>query len=78
MARIPTEPLVGGRLSCGCHVAFKAGVEGSPVMVVVVEKAGQCGMTLHVAGMPVFDHREALRPSTRHQPHPQPDYEEEG
>jgi hypothetical protein len=35
-------------------------------------------MLLHVAGMPVFDHREALRAPTRHHHLVQPDYEEEG
>jgi hypothetical protein len=33
-------------------------------------------MSIHVAGSPVFDHREALRPSTRLLPVLQSDYEE--
>jgi len=33
-------------------------------------------MTMHVGGLPVFDHREALRPATRFLPAPQPDFEE--
>src|SRR5438093_1278980 len=53
------------RLSCGCVVGFKAGVEGSPVTVVVDRKAEGCAIHAHVAGLPVYDHREALRPSTR-------------
>jgi hypothetical protein len=53
------------RLACGCEIAFRDGVEGSPVTGVVRRKAAGCPNALHVAGMPVFDHREALRPSTR-------------
>jgi hypothetical protein len=53
------------RLACGCRITFRAGVEGSPVTVVVDEKAPGCLSTLHVRDLPVFDHREALRPSTR-------------
>ncbi len=78
MAQSQTHPLVAGRLACGCHIAFRDGVEGSPVTVVVLQKADGCPMLLHVAGMPVFDHREALRAATRHLPHLQPDFEEEG
>jgi hypothetical protein len=59
-------------------VGFRAGVEGSPITVVVAQKADGCQVSLHVAGLPVYDHREALRPSTRHAHLPQPDYEEEG
>jgi hypothetical protein len=33
-------------------------------------------MAIHVAGLPVYDHREALRPSTRLHPTIQPDYED--
>ena len=64
------------QLACGCTLAFKAGVEGSPVTVVVSRKADGCPLSTHVAGLPVFDHREALRPSTRLQPPAQTDYEE--
>ena len=53
------------RLACGCRVAFREGVQGSPVTVVVDEKAPSCRLGLHVARMPIFDYREALRPSTR-------------
>lgn len=67
---------VTGRLACGCTVAFKTGVEGSPVTVLVKQKADACVMSIHVAGLPVFDHREALRPSTRLLPAVHSDYEE--
>jgi hypothetical protein len=63
-------------LACGCRLAFRAGVEGSPVTVVVAEKAPGCPTSLHVAGVPLYDHREALRPSTRPLPSAQSDYEE--
>ena len=69
------EPLTA-RLACGCTLAFKAGVEGSPVTVVLVRKADCCAMPIHVPGLPVYDHREALRPSTRLLPPLHSDYEE--
>ena len=53
------------RLSCGCRVAFRDGVEGSPFTVVVDQKAPGCQIGLHVRNLPIFDYREALRPSTR-------------
>ena len=53
------------RLACGCRLAFRAGVEGSPVIVVVDEKSASCPMALHVRDLPIYDYREALRPSTR-------------
>jgi hypothetical protein len=53
------------RLACGCGVAFRDGVEGSPVLVVLETKASGCVSPLHVAGLPMYDHREALRPPTR-------------
>jgi hypothetical protein len=64
------------RLACGCALAFRAGVEGSPVTAVVAEKSPSCTVSIHVAGLPVYDHREALRPSTRPLPAMHPDYEE--
>jgi hypothetical protein len=64
------------RLACGCRISFRAGVEGSPVTVVVDEKAPACLSTLHVRDLPVFDHREALRPSTRLLPPNEEEYEE--
>jgi hypothetical protein len=64
------------RLACGCHVSFRSGVEGSPITVVLKTKAAGCTVGIHVAGLPIYDHREALRPSTRYAPHVHPDYEE--
>ena len=64
------------RLACGCRVMFRTGVEGSPVMVVLDVKSPGCGLSIHVAGSPIFDHREALRPSTRPLTPIQSDYEE--
>ena len=64
------------RLACGCTAGFRAGVEGSPVTVVITHKADGCGVPIHVTGLPLFDHREALRPATRTLPPEQNDYEE--
>ncbi len=66
------------RLACGCRVSFREGVEGSPVTVVVEAKAPGCPHAFHVQDLPVFDHREALRPSTRVAPPAEGEYEEEG
>ncbi len=66
------------RLACGCWITFRDGVEGSPVTVVLEEKAPGCVMSLHVKDMPLFDYREALRPSTRLGPPEEEEYEEEG
>ena len=60
----PAKDIVA-RLACGCEISFRDGVEGSPVTVVVQRKAAGCPNALHVTSMPIFDHREALRPSTR-------------
>jgi hypothetical protein len=81
--RHPEKPEPDGRaltarLACGCIVGFREGVEGSPVTVLLQTKAESCTMAIHVAGMPIFDHREALRPATRPFHSPQPDFEEEG
>ena len=64
------------RLACGCRIGFRDGVEGSPVTVVVEEKAGGCRLAFHVRDLPVFDHREALRQPTRLLPPLEEDYEE--
>ena len=64
------------RLACGCTLAFATGVEGSPVTAVIQSKAPTCTMSIHVAGLAVYDHREALRPSTRPLPALHSDYEE--
>ena len=72
------ERTITARLACGCHVGFRAGVEGSPITVIVSTKADACTITAHVAGLPIYDHREALRPSTRLGVRMQTDYEGEG
>ena len=66
------------RLACGCRIAFREGVEGSPVTVVVDDKAPGCVMPLHVRDLPIYDFREALRPPTRFLPIEEEEYEEEG
>ncbi len=66
------------RLACGCLIGFREGVEGSPVTVVIEEKAAGCVLPLHVRDLPVFDYREALRASTRLGPAEEEEYEEEG
>ena len=71
-------PLAAARMACGCMAAFRHGVEGSPITVVIARKGEACHVSFHVTDVPVFDHREALRPSTRHPMLPQPDFEEEG
>ena len=64
------------RLACGCRLGFRAGVEGSPITVVVDEKSPTCAISLHVRDLPIYDYREALRPSTRvHHPEHE-DFEE--
>ena len=65
------------RLACGCRIAFREGVEGSPVTVVVEDKAPGCGMSLHVRNLPIYDYREALRPPTRFLPLEEEEFEEE-
>jgi hypothetical protein len=71
-----TPAPIKAQLACGCDVGFRDGVAGSPVTVVISRKAAGCPIASHLGGMPVYDHREALRPSTRHAPPPQPDFEE--
>lgn len=66
------------RLACGCRIMFREGVEGSPVTVVVEDKAPGCVMPLHVRNLPIYDYREALRPPTRFLPIEEEEYEEEG
>lgn len=74
---VDPRPLTA-RLACGCIVGFREGVEGSPVTVLLQIKAEACTLSIHVAGMPIFDHREALRPATRPFAAPQPDFGDEG
>jgi hypothetical protein len=71
-----SDPQLSARLSCGCMLSFREGVEGSPVTVVLQSKAPGCTVTIHVAGLPLYDHREALRPATRPLAPVQPDYED--
>ena len=66
------------RLACGCRLVFREGVEGSPVTVVIDEKAPGCVMSLHVQQLPIYDFREALRPPTRFLPIEEEEFEEEG
>jgi hypothetical protein len=65
------------RLACGCRAAFRDGVEGSRFTVVIETKAPGCGVSLHVQNLPIFDYREALRPSTRLSSPEHEDFEEE-
>lgn len=69
---------VHARLACGCRLAFREGVEGSPVTVVVDQKSATCAMPLHVRNLPVYDFREALRPPTRALPLEEEEFGEEG
>jgi len=66
------------RLACGCRLAFREGVEGSPVTVVIDAKAPGCVISLHVQQLPIYDFREALRPPTRFLPIEEEEIEEEG
>jgi hypothetical protein len=66
------------RLACGCRIAFREGVEGSPVTVVLESKAAGCVIPLHVRDLPLYDYRESLRPPTRSLPLEEEEYEEEG
>ena len=66
------------RLACGCRLVFRVGVEGSPVTIVLVDKAPGCTSPAHVRGLPLYDHREAMRPPTRWAPLEEDRFEEEG
>jgi len=66
------------RLACGCRLAFRDGVEGRPVTIVVDEKGQGCVISLHVRELPLYDYREALRPPTRFLPIEEEEFEEEG
>ena len=63
------------RLACGCTLGFR---DGHPVVVVVTEKSAACQISMHMAGAPVYDLRDGLRPATRPLPHVHTDFEEEG
>ena len=64
------------RLACGCQLAFREGTGRSPVTVVVDLKSPACSNPMHVRDVPIYDHREALRPATRPLPMEE-GYEEE-
>ena len=66
------------RLACGCRLAFREGTAGSPVTVIVDRQAPGCVNPLHVKDLPLYDYREALRPSTRLGPIVDGEFEEEG
>ena len=57
------------RLACGCRLAFREAVRdsatASPVLDVLDQKSTGCVNPRHVSGLPLYDYREALRPSTR-------------
>ena len=65
------------RLACGCRLSFREGTSGSPVTVVLDQVSPGCINPLHVKDLPLYDYREALRPSTRLGPAEEEEYEEE-
>ena len=69
--------VTSARLTCGCVMGFREGRPGTAVTVVVTSKGSACTISSHVAGVPVYDHRDALRPATRPLPPLQTDFEEE-
>ena len=75
--RAKRNAVSSARLACGCLVGFREGQPGSPVTVVVSTKGSACTMSIHMAGVAVYDHRDALRPATRPLPPLQTDFEEE-
>jgi hypothetical protein len=68
---------VNARLACGCRLTFREGTSGSPVLVVLDSKSTGCVNPRHVSGLPLYDYREALRPSTRLLPAEEEEFEEE-
>ncbi|MEY4095620.1 MAG: hypothetical protein RLZZ53_2819 [Acidobacteriota bacterium] len=68
---------VHAHLACGCRLAFREGTSGSPVLVVLDAKSTGCVNPRHVSGLPLYDYREALRPSTRFNPAEEEGFEEE-
>ncbi|MBY0496685.1 MAG: hypothetical protein K2Y23_20960 [Cyanobacteria bacterium] len=68
---------VNARLACGCRLVFREGTSGSPVLVVLGSKSTGCVNPRHVSGLPLYDYREALRPSTRFNPAEEEEFEEE-
>lgn len=51
-------PTFRATLACGCALSFRDGVAGSPVTVVITRKSETCVLPIHVADLPVYDHRE--------------------
>ena len=67
------------RLACGCRLAFREGTtHGSPVTVIIDQHSPGCINPLHVRDLPLYDYREALRPSTRLGSFGEEEFEEEG
>lgn len=64
-------------LACGCRLKFREGSSGSPILVVLDAKSTGCVNPRHVSGLPLYDYREALRPSTRFNPAEEEEFEEE-
>jgi hypothetical protein len=67
-------PITRALLACGCELVLTDNPQG--VRAVVQRKAETCGVSIHVAGMPLYDHRAAVRPSTRVHHDVQPDWED--
>ncbi len=72
------------RLACGCRLGFREAAKenvtkgtGSPVLVILEAKSTGCVNSRHVSGLPLYDYREALRPSTRFNPAEEEEFEEE-
>ena len=66
------------RLACGCRLAFREGTPGSPSPSWSTSASPGCSNPLHVKDLPLYDYREALRPSTRLGPLVDGEFEEEG
>jgi hypothetical protein len=62
-------------LACGCRLEVTERPQQG-LRVMVKSKAPSCRLALHVAGVPLYDHRAAMRPSTRLHQAMQPDYED--
>jgi hypothetical protein len=67
---------VSATLACGCRLSFARAPESETLTVVVARKSDGCTRALHVTGLPVYDHRAALRPPSRFGSPLQPDYED--
>ena len=74
---MPPKGFTHAHLACGCRVGFRHGTDSSPYTVVVADKNPACRINLHVRDLPIYDYREALRPSTRISPAEREDFEEE-